>query len=110
MDHRDFSASLQSRKLIDDREWDDDGHWSKLDWSVVYRRVLVHLQTAAITTGMRRYFRARPSALRLFRSANMHHELMLIIELIHPDSDSVRLVTTAFWSECYSQKCHLRMD
>ena len=64
-------ASLQSRKLIEDREWDDDGHWFKFYRSVFYRRVLAHLQTAAITAGMRRYFRDRPSACGLFCPASM---------------------------------------
>ena len=64
-------ASLQSRKLIDDSEWDDDGHWFKFYRSVLYHRVLAHLQTAAqssitmITAGLRRRstkFRDRPSS------------------------------------------------
>ena len=65
-------ASLQSRKLIDDREWDDDGHWFKFYRSVFYRRVLAHIQVAAITAGMRRYFRDRPPAYGHFCSTPLH--------------------------------------
>ena len=61
-------ASVQAHKIIEEREWSASGSTFKFYRAVFYRRVLSHLQTAAIMSGMRRYFKDRPAARRVFGS------------------------------------------